>query len=93
MPETEQNIIDQLDIRILQLLHDGHTEAAIARMSALSYRTVQRRIQRLKDEFAATSRFALGAAAERRGLLDQRAEDTGDRTWAPPVPMSNSESE
>ncbi|MEV3858715.1 helix-turn-helix domain-containing protein [Streptomyces sp. NPDC050095] len=67
--------VDRLDILILRLLHDGHTEAAIARMATLSYRTVQRRIQRMKEEFGVTSRFALGATAERKGLLDHPDEE------------------
>ncbi|MCF6525921.1 helix-turn-helix domain-containing protein [Streptomyces sp. JJ36] len=61
---------DALDLQILRLLHQGHTEAAIAKVVHTSYRTVQRRIQRLSREFGVASRFALGAAAQRRGLLD-----------------------
>lgn len=91
MSETGPKI-DQFDILILRLLHDGHTEAAVARMSALSYRTVQRRVQRLKEEFAVTSRFALGAAAERRGLLDHTAEKSNEGRPPPAsVPQSGAE--
>lgn len=62
--------IDALDRVILNCLKDGHTEQSTAKLANISHRTVQRRIQKLMRLHGVTSRFALGAMAQRAGLLD-----------------------
>ncbi|WUN11007.1 helix-turn-helix domain-containing protein [Streptomyces phaeochromogenes] len=63
--------MDSIDQRILHLMHEGLTDEAIARRLHLGHRTVQRRIELLMEAFAVTSRFSLGATAERLGLLER----------------------
>lgn len=55
--------------QLITLLALGMTDAAIARSVGVSERTVHRRVAALAAEFGVTSRFQLGAEAERRGLL------------------------
>lgn len=51
---------------VIRLLAQGMTDEAVARFLGLDVRTVRRRVADAMDELGATSRFALGAAWERR---------------------------
>jgi DNA-binding CsgD family transcriptional regulator len=55
--------------RLLALLASGLKDEAIARYLGVSLRTVRRRVALLMEETGAHTRFQLGSAAERRGLL------------------------
>lgn len=55
---------------ILVLLNQGLKDEAIARRLDLTLRTVRRRIATLQDRLRVSTRFAAGAAAQRRGWLD-----------------------
>ena len=57
------------DVKLLELLSLGFKDEAIARQLGLGLRTVRRRIAGLMDEHGADTRFQLGAAVSRRGLL------------------------
>ena len=57
------------DRELLRLLDRGFKDEAIARYLGLGLRTVRRRVARLMDQLGIDSRFQLGAAAERAGLL------------------------
>lgn len=59
------------DVRVLELLGLGFKDEAIARHVGLSLRTVRRRVAALMDEHGVDTRFQLGVAACRRGLLDE----------------------
>jgi DNA-binding transcriptional ArsR family regulator len=61
------------DVRLLELLALGFKDEAIARHLGLGLRTVRRRLARLMEEHGVETRFQLGLAVARRGLLD----DTG----------------
>lgn len=54
---------------LLGLLARGMKDEAIARYLGCGMRTVRRRVARLMEDVEATSRFALGARAQRLGLL------------------------
>ncbi|WP_137122143.1 hypothetical protein [Segeticoccus rhizosphaerae] len=58
------------DRRLLGMLGSGFKDEAIARYLGWGVRTVRRRVSRLMDELGVDSRFQLGAAAQRRHLLD-----------------------
>jgi len=57
------------DRQLLTLLATGFKDEAIARYLGWGVRTVRRRVAKLMDELGADTRFQLGAAAQRRGLL------------------------
>jgi DNA-binding NarL/FixJ family response regulator len=54
---------------VLALMAEGLPDAAIARRSHLSITTVRRHIAALMKRLDVTSRFAAGAAAQRRGWI------------------------
>lgn len=58
------------DRRLLQLLAAGYKDEAIARYLGVALRTVRRRVAALMAEHGVETRFQLGMAAERAGLLD-----------------------
>jgi hypothetical protein len=60
---------DQSEDRLLALLAAGFKDEAIARYLGVSLRTIRRRVALLMESLGAHTRFALGSAAERRGLL------------------------
>jgi DNA-binding CsgD family transcriptional regulator len=60
---------DQSEDRLLALLAAGFKDEAIARYLGVSLRTVRRRVALLMESLGAHTRFALGTAAERRGLV------------------------
>lgn len=59
------------DLRMLELLNLGFKDDAIARHLGLGVRTVRRRLAQLMDEHGVDTRFQLGVAVCRRGLLDE----------------------
>jgi DNA-binding CsgD family transcriptional regulator len=68
MPESAAQL--DTDERLLTLLASGLKDEAIARYLGVSLRTVRRRVAVLMELLGAQTRFQLGSAAERRGLLD-----------------------
>jgi DNA-binding transcriptional ArsR family regulator len=56
-------------VKLLELLALGFKDEAIARQLGLSLRTVRRRLSVLMEEHGADTRFQLGLAVSRRGLL------------------------
>lgn len=61
--------------RLLELLATGLKDEAIARHLGLGLRTVRRRISEAMDEHGVETRFQLGLAIGRRGLIDGRRPD------------------
>ncbi|WP_328910634.1 LuxR C-terminal-related transcriptional regulator [Streptomyces sp. NBC_00234] len=61
--------IDDTELRILCMLHEGVNDATIARRLGVGHRTVQRRVHDLMQRWEVTGRFALGAHAQEVGLL------------------------
>jgi DNA-binding CsgD family transcriptional regulator len=55
--------------KVLDLLAQGLHDAAIARRAGISTTTVRRHIAAIMDRLDVTSRFAAGAAAQRRGWV------------------------
>ncbi|KUG51867.1 hypothetical protein AVL62_07965 [Serinicoccus chungangensis] len=58
------------DVKLLELLSLGFKDEAIARQMGLGLRTVRRRIAALMEEHGSDTRFQLGLAVSRRGLVD-----------------------
>lgn len=58
------------DVKLLELLSLGFKDEAIARQMGLGLRTVRRRLAALMEEHGADTRFQLGLAVCRRGLVD-----------------------
>lgn len=59
----------QEDVKVLELLSMGFKDEAIARQMGLGLRTVRRRVAHLMDEHGVETRFQLGLAVARRGLV------------------------
>ena len=57
------------DRQLLTLLASGYKDEAIARYLGWGVRTVRRRVAKMMGDHGADTRFQLGAAAQRRGLL------------------------
>ena len=53
--------------KVLELMAQGLADAAIARRAGISLTTVRRHITAIMTKLNVTSRFAAGAAAQRRG--------------------------
>lgn len=68
LPEQEMPL-DGRDVHILSLLSAGRTDAAIARQSGISQRTVERRVRALMNQLGAATRFQAGVQAARRGWI------------------------
>lgn len=66
---VHQDDTAQQDRKVLELLALGFKDEAIARHLGLGLRTVRRRISALMVEHRADTRFQLGLAVSRRGLL------------------------
>lgn len=62
MPENRKTV--------LMLLNQGYTDGQIASSTGMSEPTVHRHATAIMKELGVTSRFAAGAAAQRRGWLD-----------------------
>lgn len=58
------------DLKLLELLALGFKDEAIARHLGMGLRTVRRRVASLMDEHGVDTRFQLGLAVSRRGLLE-----------------------
>jgi DNA-binding CsgD family transcriptional regulator len=69
LPVPDSGAMLDTDDRLLALLASGLKDEAIARYLNVSLRTVRRRVSALMDQLGAQTRFQLGIAAERRGLL------------------------
>jgi DNA-binding CsgD family transcriptional regulator len=61
--------LTQTEQRILELMAEGLQDAAIARRTGVSVVSVRRHITAILTKLSATSRFAAGAAAHRRGWI------------------------
>lgn len=68
--EPTETILADDERRVLSLLMAGLTDKGIARALGVSESTVERRVRRLMNTLGATSRFQLGASAERMGMLE-----------------------
>jgi DNA-binding CsgD family transcriptional regulator len=68
MPGIRSDIAEEQ--QLLRLLASGFKDESIARYLDWSLRTVRRRVATMMDNVAADTRFQLGAAAQRRGLLE-----------------------
>jgi len=68
MPGIRSDIAE--DEQLLTLLASGFKDEAIARYLGWGVRTVRRRVATLMADLGADTRFQLGAAAQRRGLLE-----------------------
>lgn len=55
--------------KVLTLMAQGLADAAIARRAGISVTTVRRHITAIMAKLSVTSRFAAGAAAQRRGWI------------------------
>ena len=55
--------------KVLELMAEGLNDAAIARRLGISVTTVRRHITAIMDRLGVSSRFAAGAAAQRRGWI------------------------
>ena len=55
--------------KVLELMAEGHNDGAIARRLAISPTTVRRHIRTIMRRLGVSSRFAAGAAAQRRGWI------------------------
>ncbi|SER00261.1 Homeodomain-like domain-containing protein [Lentzea albida] len=64
-PASSEVLIE--DARLLALLATGLPDRSIAKQLGLSYRTFQRRLQRLMEELGAQTRFQAGLRAAARG--------------------------
>ncbi len=69
LPVAHSIVRDGGNDRLLTMLAAGQKDEAIARYLGVSLRTVRRRVSLLMEEHGAHTRFQLGIAAERRGLL------------------------
>jgi hypothetical protein len=74
MPGMGSNLADNR--QLLSLLASGFKDEAIARYLGWGLRTVRRRVAKMMDDLGTDTRFQLGAAAQRRGLLDSGRHPT-----------------
>ena len=61
--------LDGRDAQVLRLMAAGVTDAAIARQTGFSQRTVERRVRHLMERLDAQTRFQAGVQAAHRGWL------------------------
>ena len=71
LPVPHTTFDDEGNDRLLTMLASGLKDEAIARYLGVSLRTVRRRVAMLMEDLGAHTRFQLGSAAERRGLLER----------------------
>ncbi|MHA3702064.1 helix-turn-helix domain-containing protein [Jatrophihabitans sp. YIM 134969] len=64
-PQRWSSVLTPLQREILDLLDAGLTDEAIGRHLEVGYRTVQRRISELMDQFGAHTRYQLGVQTQR----------------------------
>jgi DNA-binding CsgD family transcriptional regulator len=72
---------DNLEMAILSALGAGHTDEATARQLGISTRTLRRYLAGLSERLGTETRFQLGCAAARAGLLGQDG-DRWPEQWA-----------
>jgi Homeodomain-like domain len=70
LPVPEPHGRAEADPRLLRLMAVGLKDETIARYLGCSLRTVRRRVARLMEEHGAETRFQLGAALARDGLVE-----------------------
>ncbi|MBB2893235.1 helix-turn-helix domain-containing protein [Flexivirga oryzae] len=80
--EGDDYVPFEIQTAILHELAEGRTDEAIARRLGISSRTLRRHLSQLFESLGVDTRFQLGIAAVRRGLLSSDYEDPGA---APPV--------
>ena len=61
--------LDARDATVLRLMAAGVTDAAIARQTGFSQRTVERRVRHVMERLGAQTRFQAGVQAVHRGWL------------------------
>jgi sugar-specific transcriptional regulator TrmB len=71
--EVDPEAPDDLDLQIISLLLMGLTDTTVAKQLNLGLRTVQRRVKRLMDLAAVSTRMQLGWHAYERGWVHRRA--------------------
>ncbi|MGZ4635082.1 response regulator transcription factor [Oryzihumus sp.] len=69
LPVPDASVETDADRRLLTLLAGGLKDEAIARYLGWGVRTVRRRVANLMADLGADTRFQLGVAAQRRGLI------------------------
>lgn len=69
LPDGEGREFDSRDEAVLRLLAAGVADAAIARQTGFSQRTVERRVRALMERLGARTRFQAGVQAVHRGWL------------------------
>jgi DNA-binding CsgD family transcriptional regulator len=69
MPATGQDRLPPAQRRVLELMAEGLPDAAIARRAGISVTTVRRHIAAIMKRLGVSSRFAAGAAAQRKGWI------------------------
>ena len=69
LPVPDPAVETDTDRRLLTLLAGGFKDEAIARYLGWGVRTVRRRVANLMVDLGADTRFQLGVAAQRRGLV------------------------
>ncbi len=69
LPKQPGDQLTPTQQRILELMAEGAQDEVIARRLAISPRTVRRHVTAIMNRLAVTSRFAAGAAAQRRGWI------------------------
>lgn len=62
--------MDEVDLRLLTLLSQGHSVARVSQLLDLTERTTERRIQRLRNVLGARTTLAMVVTAVRLGLID-----------------------
>jgi len=62
--------VDEVDLRLLTLLSQGHSVARVSQLLDLTERTTERRIQRLRNVLGARTTLAMVVTAVRLGLID-----------------------
>ena len=68
-PAAGQDQLPPAPRRVLELMAEGLPDAAIARRAGISVTTVRRHITAIMKRLGVPSRFAAGAAAQRRGWI------------------------
>lgn len=68
-PAVPEGSTSRDDVRLLELLGLGLKDEAIARQLGIGLRTVRRRVAALMDQHGVDTRFQLGLAVARRGLM------------------------
>lgn len=72
---SEDRVPQEVEVAILRELAEGRTDEAIARRLGISSRTLRRYLSGMFESFGVETRFQLGMAAVRQGLI---ATDEGD---------------